>query len=186
MALETGSPISRRKKARTGDIYSYYDFIHLTYRTPEECAENANIVDVSIPGDYTLLDPTFSASNFLLPPVAPLADSENVPITSLSLPQLPIPAAYLSSIQLEAHTNRLALQKQQDKGKGTDDAYPRHVKNYVRFWEADQDRRAKENPNFVRTPAHPIIGEKVSLFLQNEITRNKVCPSQIKSCSCFI
>lgn len=48
----------------------------------------------------------------------------------------PIP---LSIIQLEVHANRLELQQGLDKGKGTEEAYPRHVKNYVKFWEDDQD-----------------------------------------------
>ena len=80
----------------------------------------------------------------------------------------------LASIQHEAHLNRLELQKGMTKGKGTDEAYPRHVKNYVTFWEADQERRLKDNPTYTKIPAHPIIGEKVAIFLQHEITRNKV------------
>ncbi|KAF9476573.1 hypothetical protein BDN70DRAFT_812067, partial [Pholiota conissans] len=81
----------------------------------------------------------------------------------------------------EAHRNRLKLQEKQDKGKGTEEAYPRHVKNYVEFWNSDQDRRAEEDPSFVRTPAHPIIGEKVSLFLEHETTRGKVRSDIFKS-----
>ena len=84
----------------------------------------------------------------------------------------------LTRIQNEAHLNRLQLQRQMDKGKGTNEAYPRHVKNYEKFWEADQDRRAKLDPNHIRTPAHPIIGEKVAIFLFNEISRNKVCSTR--------
>lgn len=95
------------------------------------------------------------------------------PLTLLT-PESTIPTPRLSLIQQEAHINRLELQKQQDRGKGTDEAYPRHVKCYVKFWEADQDRRSKEDLGFERTPAHPIVGEKVALFLKHEITRKKV------------
>ena len=83
-------------------------------------------------------------------------------------------AQALARIQNEAHLNRLRLQQQLDNGKGTNEAYPRHVKNYEKFWEADQNRRAKLDPNHIRTPAHPIIGEKVSIFLFHEMNRNKV------------
>ncbi|KAF9471271.1 hypothetical protein BDN70DRAFT_901472 [Pholiota conissans] len=59
----------------------------------------------------------------------------------------PAPSNPLAQIQEEAHLNRLALQQTLDKGKGTEEAYPRHVKNYEKFWEADQDRRTKLDPN---------------------------------------
>ncbi len=63
--------------------------------------------------------------------------------------------------------------------KGTEEAYPRHVKNYVKFWEDDQDRRANADPNYVKIPAHPIVGENVAVFLKHELTRNKVCRIQL-------
>lgn len=123
--------------------------------------------DVGFPGDFTLVNQDL-ASNLL------------APSTDLAVPKPPATASFddiqisLASIQHEAHLNRLELQKGMAKGKGTDEAYPRHVKNYVRFWEADQERRLKENSTYVKIPAHPIIGEKVAIFLQSEITRNKV------------
>jgi len=80
----------------------------------------------------------------------------------------------LTDIQQAAHLNRLALQKQMTEGKGTEDAYPRHIKNYETFWAQDQDRRAKENPNHQWIDAHPIIGEKVAIFLKHERTCAKV------------
>jgi hypothetical protein len=105
------------------------------------------------------------------------SESQIVPFIAPSSSQNNPPLSHLTPLQIEAHNNRLALQNRMDKGKGTDEAYPRHVKNYMKFWEADQDRRIEEDPNYVRIPAHPIIPEKVSLFLQHEITRNKVFPS---------
>ena len=75
---------------------------------------------------------------------------------------------------MQAHLNRLALQSKLIEGKGTEDAYPRHIKNYENFWNAYQEGEVKKNPNHHWVNAHPIIGAKVSLFLQYESTRNKV------------
>ena len=81
------------------------------------------------------------------------------------------------SIDMQAHLNRLALQTKLTEGKGTEDAYPRHIKNYENFWNAYQEGEVKKNPNHRWVNAHPIIGAKVSLFLQYDSTRNKVCIS---------
>ena len=80
----------------------------------------------------------------------------------------------LSHLKDEAHWHRLSLQQQMIQGKGTETAYPRHVKAYMSFWLDYQDSKAKEIPGLVRIPAHPIIGDKVAVFLQHESTRNKV------------
>lgn len=88
-------------------------------------------------------------------------------------PSLLQPSSHLSLIQQEAHLNRLELQKRMDQGKGTDEAYPRHVRNYIQFWHADQNRRQEENPTYQQVPAHPIVAEKVAIFLKSETTRNK-------------
>jgi len=128
---------------------------------------------------------------------APLLDtalcqnaSENMPGTSTTppptdsstvLPTILLPESEpndpLASIQTQAHLNRLALQTKLTEGKGTEDAYTRHIKNYEKFWNAFQEGQVKENPNHHWVNAHPIIGAKVSLFLQHEITRNKVSKS---------
>jgi len=79
----------------------------------------------------------------------------------------------LSHLKDEAHRHRLSLQQQMIQGKGTETAYPRHVKAYMLFWSDYQDSKAKEIPGWVRIPAHPIIGDKVAVFLQDESTRNK-------------
>ena len=112
--------------------------------------------DVDFPGDLTLLTGATPSLN------AVLSNSN----TESWQP--------LTDIQHSAHVNRLALQKQMMEGKGTEDAYPRHIKNYESFWAQDQDRRARENPNHHRISAHPIIGEKVAIFLEHERTRAKV------------
>jgi len=101
---------------------------------------------------------------------AVLDDSASTPATNSNSLHISL----LADIQHSAHLNRLALQKQMTEGKGTEDAYPRHIKNYEAFWMKDQERRAKENPNHCRISAHPIVGEKVAIFLEHERTRNKV------------
>ncbi|KAF9524192.1 hypothetical protein CPB83DRAFT_839170 [Crepidotus variabilis] len=59
------------------------------------------------------------------------------------------------------------------EGKGTDDAYKQHVKDYKVFWEKDQAAKAKEDPSHALVPAYPIVGAKVALFLQYKISRPK-------------
>ncbi len=56
------------------------------------------------------------------------------------------PQSHLTALQREAHLNQMELQKRLDQGKGTADAYPRHVKSYVQFWEVDQERRCRRGP----------------------------------------
>lgn len=80
----------------------------------------------------------------------------------------------LADILHTVHLNQLALQKQMTEGKGTEDAYPQHIKNYETFWEWDQDCQAKENLNHCWISAHLIIGKKVVIFLEHKRTHNKV------------
>ena len=91
--------------------------------------------------------------------------------TTGSMGGLPVSLAQLKD---EAHANRLAIQRQLVEGKGTEEAYRRHVRNYLAFWSGFQDQKVSEDPKWVRIPAHPIIGDKVAIFLQHETTRKKV------------
>lgn len=193
-ALPIDSPTRRRVQAIHGDRRQPRPKKKSRYDVIEPPTLSSTQVDVSWPGNLNTAD-----SNT----VAELEDSRRglqdeytgqidpILLNLSAAVQVPaIPTAHttthvnptaessiqaLARIQNEAHLNRLQLQQQLDNGKGTNEAYPRHIKNYKIFWEADQDRRAKLDPNHIRTPAHPIIGEKVSLFLNYEITRNKVC-----------
>jgi len=45
----------------------------------------------------------------------------------------------LAKLKEEAHANRLAIQQQLVEGKGTEEAYRRHIKNYLSFWSGFQD-----------------------------------------------
>ena len=102
-----------------------------------------------------------------------LNDSETAP--SLSTPDVRSLSESLSKIKDQAHANRLTIQQQLIEGKGTEEAYTRHVKSYLSFWSSFQDQKIKEDPQWARIPAHPITGDKVAIFLQHETTRNKVC-----------
>jgi hypothetical protein len=121
--------------------------------------------DINFPGDLALVADATTSSGMVLDEGAGIT-TDLISSQTASQP--------LTEIQHAAHLNRLALQKQMTEGKGTEDAYPRHVKNYELFWVQDQDRRARENPNHIRISAHPIVGEKVAIFLEHERTRNKV------------
>ncbi|KAG6859814.1 hypothetical protein C0993_003455, partial [Termitomyces sp. T159_Od127] len=58
-------------------------------------------------------------------------------------------------------------------GKGTEIAYPRHIKNYVNFMTADQAARQTENPEWRIVPPFPITARNVAAFLKFETTRPK-------------
>lgn len=109
---------------------------------------NADPKDVSLGGDLTLITPELE----------------------LELVQ----ESALKILRLEAQQIRLDTQDTLDKGKGTEEAYPRHVKNYEKFWEADQERRKKADTLYQKIPAHPITGDKVTIFLKAELNRPKV------------
>lgn len=136
---------------------------------PLETDLNSTILEdgnVNFPGDLALITNTTTSSSTV---------GVGTSVTKMLSDSDPSPTFQpLTDIQHAAHLNRLALQKQMTEGKGTEDAYPRHIKNYESFWAQDQDRRARENPNHHRISAHPIIGEKVAIFLEHERTRAKV------------
>lgn len=74
----------------------------------------------------------------------------------------------------ETHNNRLAITQQMASGKGTESAYARHMKNYYKFWEADQAERLRRDPFWKPMPPEPITVSNAALFLQYETTRPKV------------
>lgn len=139
----------------------------------EETVPQVLLTDVNVPGDFSLLD---SSATSLLSHATTV---ENQQAIISQLPDHVDPPSvkaqsHLTTLQHEAHLNQMELQKRLDQGKGTADAYPRHVKSYIHFWEADQARRAAEDPTHQKVLAHPIVGYKVSLFLEHKTKRNKV------------
>ena len=130
--------------------------------------------DVHAPEDFALLDS--NAASLLSH--ATMVENQQAIISQLpdhiDTPATVKPPSHLTVLQHKAHLNQMELQKRLDDRKGTADAYPRHLKSYVQFWEADQERRATKDPTHQKVLAHPIIGYKVSLFLDHETKRNKV------------
>jgi len=143
-------------------------------------------LDVSFPGEFTLVEQPGSApvtlSNVMTGDVDERSTKrkrrrKNSPkdSTELALSSVPPqPTPSLSLIKNQAHILRLGVQEKLTAGTGTEDAYPRHVKSYEKFWKEYQDSEKKKNPDHVCIDAHPIVGEKVSLFLAHESSRRKV------------
>ncbi len=99
------------------------------------------------------------------------AQDELVSHSSLPTPTTGDPAksAY-AQLDEQTHENRLKRQERMMSNKGTKTAYGRHINNYERFWGQHQS----ENPTFLLIPAQPITAAKASLFLEYEISREKV------------
>ncbi|KAF4609994.1 hypothetical protein D9613_010503 [Agrocybe pediades] len=138
--------------------------------SPTNFPEHNGFVDINFPGPFSLLDSSATSmddtSNQPSPPSAKrrrIEDATTVPATS-----------GIDTIREEAHRLRLQVEKQLVSGKGTEQCYPRHVQRYEKFWEKDQAERAESDPKHVHEPAHPILGEKVALFLNHELERNKL------------
>jgi hypothetical protein len=94
-------------------------------------------VNINFPGDLSLIAGATESSTAVLH----TASTTTSPTSSHT-------SQPLTDIQHAAHLNRLALQNQMMEGKGTEDVYFRHIKNYENFWAQDQDRRARENPSY--------------------------------------
>ncbi|KAG6821905.1 hypothetical protein H0H92_000245, partial [Tricholoma furcatifolium] len=74
----------------------------------------------------------------------------------------------------ETHGQRMLIRDSMKTGKGTELAYPRHVKNYVDFMVSDQAKRAQEDPTWIAIPPFPITAQTVAAFLMMETTRMKL------------
>ncbi|KAF9030462.1 hypothetical protein BDZ89DRAFT_899198, partial [Hymenopellis radicata] len=73
----------------------------------------------------------------------------------------------------QSHETRLALHNAMDADKGTQAAYPRHIKRYKLWWCLDQDRRIQADPCWVRISSEPVMQTKVAIWLQYESSRPK-------------
>jgi hypothetical protein len=167
----TASPTRRGLEASTlhHDGHPYQKRARLEPPSPITLASSINF-----PGGLTLACGSTAASQPTLLDPAPCQNATEQMLCTLTTPTSGCSDSTLS-IDMQAHLNRLALQTKLTEGKGTEDAYPRHIKNYENFWNAYQEGEVKKNLNHHWVNAHPIVGAKVSLFLQYEITRNKVC-----------
>lgn len=85
----------------------------------------------------------------------------------------------LSVIEKESHEFRQQLQDRMSTDKGTEVAYSKHLQRYEDYWTHDQKWRAveaqKSGSHWEIMDPHPITATKVSIFLEYESTRNKVC-----------
>lgn len=103
-------------------------------------------------------------------------DEEGVqPMTELPPPAaaIPIPDSY-EALEDISHNNRLALQAEMTRGKGTELAYARHLKDYIAFWDSDQVMRAASDLAYQYIPCFPITATKVAIYLAYATKRGKV------------
>ncbi|KAJ8523520.1 hypothetical protein ONZ45_g93 [Pleurotus djamor] len=76
-----------------------------------------------------------------------------------------------SELEASTHEVRLSLQEDMARGKGTEIAYPRQLKEYEKFWLNDALIRRANDPACEIIEAHPITATKVAKFLEHETTR---------------
>ena len=103
---------------------------------------------------------------------------------SLAGPALPPPAgadlsvgmqASLAALEAESQAARLAHAKQEQSDKSTAGTYQRHVNRYEKWWEGYQLEKMEAILGWTTIPAFPITVAKVTMFLDYESTREKVC-----------
>ncbi|KAG1879431.1 hypothetical protein C8R48DRAFT_685646, partial [Suillus tomentosus] len=82
----------------------------------------------------------------------------------------------LDALDATSHEIRLRLVAEERTDKGTNDAYARHVRNYVAYWDQYQAEMVANNPTWTSVPALPISAAKVLIFLNHERTREKRKP----------
>jgi hypothetical protein len=80
----------------------------------------------------------------------------------------------LDALDATSHAIRLRLAAEERADKGTNNAYARHVRNYVTYWDRYQAEMVADNPAWTSVPALPISAAKVLIFLDYERTREKV------------
>ncbi|KAJ8456623.1 hypothetical protein ONZ45_g18649 [Pleurotus djamor] len=84
-----------------------------------------------------------------------------------------MPSNAYSELEASTHKVRLSLQEDMVRGKGTEIAYPRQLKEYEKFWLNDAITRRNNDPTCDVIDAHPITATKVAKFLEHETTRPK-------------
>lgn len=94
-------------------------------------------------------------------------------VTSATLQTSPATNRSLAVVDEEAHAIRQSYMDRDRKGKQTGKMYDRLVGKYVKWWDEDQARRGKFDPQWRVIPAMPITASKVVLFLQFEMQREK-------------
>ncbi|KAG1817805.1 hypothetical protein DFJ58DRAFT_888716 [Suillus subalutaceus] len=82
----------------------------------------------------------------------------------------------LDALYVTSHEIRLRLAAEERADKGTNEAYARHVRNYIAYWDRYQAEMVADTPAWTSVPALPISAAKVFIFLNYERTREKRKP----------
>ncbi|KAG1839300.1 hypothetical protein DFJ58DRAFT_845729, partial [Suillus subalutaceus] len=79
----------------------------------------------------------------------------------------------LDALDATSHKIWLCLAAEERADKGTNEAYARHVRNYIAYWDRYQAEMVADTPAWTSVPALPISAAKVFIFLNYERTREK-------------
>jgi hypothetical protein len=99
--------------------------------------------------------------------------------TSPFMPAAVVPARSglhrsLEILEANSHAVRLRCVQQVQGDKATGNTYEGRVKNYEKWWTRDQLRQQESDPSWTPIPPFPITPAKVVMFLEHEMTREKV------------
>lgn len=83
----------------------------------------------------------------------------------------------LATLDAKSHASALARANKIQEGKSTGPTYQRHITRYEKWWNQFQTEEATRNPNHHQVSAFPITATRVSIYLEHESTREKVCNS---------
>ena len=82
----------------------------------------------------------------------------------------------LAALDAASHAVRLRASAEERADKGTSDAYARRVRDYTAWWDVYQCQLRDEDATGTWTmiPAFPVTAAKAAMFLDHEVTREKV------------
>lgn len=80
----------------------------------------------------------------------------------------------LQRLEIETREAVNMISNEMQSSKGTGISYTRHLRSYEDLWAIDQQTRASKTQGYVTIPAHPITPAKATVFLLNEMVREKV------------
>ncbi|KAI0088513.1 hypothetical protein BDY19DRAFT_906536 [Irpex rosettiformis] len=144
------------------------------------------MTSIELPRTYVLqpisTENSFSTSfSFKLNDLEPSCAAPEPPPTLIpsSQPSLSVSTnTSLSKLTQETHARAASqLQSRQDNSQ-TGRSYSRHVQNYEKFWDQEQQTRALIDSTWVKVLAFPITTTKAALFLNYEMTWPKLKPNQ--------
>jgi hypothetical protein len=134
-------------------------------------APTAYDIDTDFSDCLSLPDLAHSTSRSPTPAIsAPAHPDPTPPSTFIS------PRTKRSHTALEEQSQQIRLQMvaREQNDKQTKRTYLRHYHHYLAWWESSQAEVAREDPTRRALPALPITPAKVALFMNHEVTREKV------------